>query len=337
MLFVVRKLNTAEATKACMLTLRFILLHVLLLLLLSACAADQVLSPATPLPASPSATPSPVPAATATPPAVAALEQGFAIDIGDRALFLRCTPEVAGAPTVLLESGLGADHTVWEQVQTNAAQYARVCSYDRAGRGQSDPAPAPRDADAVAADLHALLGAAGVGGPYILVGHSFGGLFARQFAAAHRDDIVGLVLVDAVHEQYWSRALATLPPAEPGDSERLQRFRQYLTSDLGDPARNAEGIDIPAVVEQLRTAGDLGTKPVIVLVAGVPDVLAPGLPPAVEKRLVALLQQELPAELAALSSDSTTVVVPDSGHNIPQQRPAMVVLAIQAVLAASGQ
>jgi pimeloyl-ACP methyl ester carboxylesterase len=276
----------------------------------------------------------PTPAATATPPPAAALESGAVINIGGRGMFLRCSPERPGAPTVILEAGLAADHTAWAQVQQPAAQLARVCSYDRAGLGQSDPGPAPRDAAAASADLRALLATAGVAGPYVLVGHSFGGLFARRFAADNPEAVVGVVLVDAVHEEWWSRALAALPPAAPGDSERLQGFRRFLSEDVADPARNAEGVAIPAVVEQLRAAGDLGGRPLLVLVAGISDVLAPGLPPEVEARLVGLLQQELPAELAGLSSDSTVVAVPDSGHNIPQQRPDMVVLAIQAVLAA---
>lgn len=314
----------------------------LLAMVLAGCAGQQAAAPTpslAPTPAPPTATlpptPPPTAAATATPPLPTALEAGARIDIGGgRAMFLQCTAAVAGAPAVLLEAGLAADHSAWAQVQQGAAPFARICSYDRAGRGASDPGPAPRDAAAAAADLRALLDAAGVPGPYVLVGHSFGGLFARRFAADNPAAVAGVVLVDAVHEGWWARALAALPPEAPTDSERLQRFRRFLSAEVADPARNAEGVDIPAVAAQAGAAGPLGDKPLVVLVAGVPDVLAPGLPPEVEARLVGLLQQELPRELAALSSDSTTVVVPDSGHNIPQQRPDMVVLAIQAVLAA---
>jgi pimeloyl-ACP methyl ester carboxylesterase len=310
-----------------------------LLVLLVACAAPEATAPApTPTVAEPTITPAPTvlptPAATATPPLPTELEAGMLIDVGGRAMFLQCSQVVAGAPTVILEAGLAADHSVWDQVQPAAAQFARVCSYDRAGLGRSAAGTTPRDAATVSADLGALLNAAGVVGPYILVGHSFGGLFARRFAADNGEAVVGLVFVDAVHEAWWSRALAALPPAAPSDSERLATFRRFLSSDVADPARNAEGVNIPAVAAQVGGAGSLGTKPVIVLVAGVADVLAPGLPPEVETRLVGLLQQELPRELATLSSDSTIVAVPDSGHNIPQQRPDMVVLAIQAVLAA---
>jgi pimeloyl-ACP methyl ester carboxylesterase len=313
-------------------------LTLLLLTLLAACGAPQAAAP-TAIPASPTATPapaaSPTPAATATPPTAADLEAGARVDIGGRALFLQCTaPGDPAAPTVILEAGLAADHSSWAQVQPVAAAHARVCSYDRAGLGQSDPGPSPRDAAMISADLAALLKSAAVPGPYLLVGHSFGGLFARRFAADNSASVAGLVFVDAVHEEWWARALAALPPETPDDSQRLQGFRRFLTSEVADPARNAEGVDIPATAEQVRAAGSLDARPVVVLTAGISDVLAPGLPPEVQARLDALLQDELPRELAGLSSDSTVVVVPDSGHNIPQQRPDMVVLAIQAVLAA---
>ncbi len=305
--------------------------------LLAGCAGPT----ATPNPTAPPPTatlaPTAIPTATPvpTPPTAAELEAGALVDIGGRRLFLRCANLAAPGPAVLFEAGLAADHTTWDQVQPAAAGFARACSYDRAGMGASDPGPPPRDAAAASADLAALLRAAGVPGPYLLVAHSFGGLFARRFAADNPDAVAGMVLVDAVHEDWWPRALASLPPATADDSERLQSFRRFLSSEVADPARNAEGVDIPATAAQARAAGDLGARPLIVLTAGIADVLAPGLPPTVEQTLVGLLQRDLPAALAALSEDSTQIVVPDSGHNIPAQRPDMVTLAIQAVLAAA--
>lgn len=294
-----------------------------LVLALAGCAAPM----ASPTPA-PTALPTPAP--TATPEAVAG---GARYDIGGRRLLLSCSG--AGAPTVLLEAGLAADHTSWALVQPEIAQLTRVCSYDRAGLGRSDPAPAPRTAAAVVADLRALLSAAGERGPYVLVAHSFGALHARAFTAAYPDQVAALVFVDAVHEDWWRRSLELLPPAAPGDSPRLQGFRAFLTEGVADPAANAEGIDIPATAEELRAAGDLGDRPLVVLRAAVFDVLAPGLPPAVADQLQLLFQAELQARLAALSTDSTLVTVPDSGHNIPRQRPDLVVVAVQAVLAAA--
>ena len=315
-----------------------------LLALVVAGCGGQAAAPApapTGTPAPPTATLAPTVAPTATPvptpPTAAELEAGALVDIGGRRLFITCANMAAPGPAVIFEAGLAGDHTTWEQVLPSAAGLARACSYDRAGLGASDPGPTPRDAAAAAADLAALLRSAAVPGPYILVAHSFGGLFARRFAADNPGAVAGMILVDAVHEDWWREALAALPPETEGESERLRGFRRFLSEEVADPARNAEGVDIPAAAEQARVAGDLGSRPLIVLVAGVPDVLAPGLPPEVEQRLVGLLQRELPQAMAALSTDSTQIVVPDSGHNIPRQRPDMVVLAVQAVLAAVQQ
>lgn len=283
----------------------------------------------------PPLTPTPAHAAAATPiasPTVngAHTRAGSAIDIGGRTLWLSCTGE--GKPTVILEAGLGADHRSWAAVQPAVAQFARVCSYDRAGLGQSDPVPPPRTSQDVVQDLHQLLQAAGETGPYILVGHSFGGLHVRLFAHVYPAEVLGLILVDAVHEEWWSRSAALLPPPAADDSPRLQNFRQFMTVDYADPAKTAEGIDIPATIAQLQQAGTLGDTPLLVLVAGLPTVLAPGLPTALEAQLNHLLQQTLPAELLALSSLSVRLPVEDSGHNIPQEQPDAVVVAIRTML-----
>lgn len=303
---------------------RAVLVGALLALALAGCGAPP-----------PSPTPTMAPTAPPTPaptPAPEAIADGVRYDIGGRRMFLSCAG--SGSPTVLLEAGLAADHTGWALVQPEVAKLARVCSYDRAGLGRSDPAPTPRTSADVAADLHALLEAAGERGPYVLVAHSFGALHARAFTAAHPDSVAALVLVDAVHEDWWRRSLELLPPAVPGDSPRLKGFRAFLAEGVADPAANAEGIDIPATADELRAAGDLGDRPLVVLRAAIFDVLAPGLPPAVAARLQKLFQEELPGRMAALSTDSTLVTVPDSGHNIPRQRPELVVVAVQAALAA---
>src|SRR5215212_5536927 len=150
-------------------------------------------------------TPSWAQAQTATPAAPAAL-----VDIGDRSLFLSCSG--TGSPTVILASGLNDTAAVWSAVQGEVARTTRVCSYDRANvpGGASDPSdptastPRLRSAANLVADLHALLAAAAVPGPYVLVGHSVGGLFVRLYASTYPDDVVGMVLVDATHEDYWT-------------------------------------------------------------------------------------------------------------------------------------
>jgi pimeloyl-ACP methyl ester carboxylesterase len=108
-----------------------------------------------------------------------------------------------GAPTVVFESGMGASCLSWTLVQPQVAQFTRAVSYDRAGHGWSDPARERRTAEQIAQELHTLLDAAAVPGPYVLVGHSFGGYVNRAFAHMYRDEVVGMVLVDSIHPAEW--------------------------------------------------------------------------------------------------------------------------------------
>jgi pimeloyl-ACP methyl ester carboxylesterase len=184
-------------------------------------------------------------AAQGTAPSARPAAQGdFAglVDIGGRRLYLECRG--SGGPTVVLENGAGLGADVWSVdfgeragsqpiVLPAVAGFTRVCSYDRPGinlfvnpavwplapadrlfPSRSDPAPMPRTAGDVVADLHALLGAAGVPGPYVLVGHSFGGLVVQLYARAYPDEVVGLVLVDAAHEETYPAWEALLGPTQ---------------------------------------------------------------------------------------------------------------------------
>lgn len=102
-------------------------------------------------------------------------------------------------PTVVLEAGVGTNSLDWQLVQPHIAEFARVVAYDRAGYGWSDAGDDPRTPEAIVADLHTLLQRADVSPPFILVGHSFGGIYARQFLATYPDQVVGLILVDSSH------------------------------------------------------------------------------------------------------------------------------------------
>lgn len=123
---------------------------------------------------------------------------GRAFDVGGRTLNLACEGE--GSPAVVLESGAGAPGYSWVNVQSEIAKFTHVCSYDRAGYGWSDAGPYPRTSAAIADDLHALLRAAGVAPPYVLVGASFGGLNVRVYAGKYPGETAGVVLVDSSHE-----------------------------------------------------------------------------------------------------------------------------------------
>jgi pimeloyl-ACP methyl ester carboxylesterase len=126
---------------------------------------------------------------------------GRLVRFNNRRMHIHVTGD--GTPTVVLESGMGASSLSWTLVQPQVAQFTRAVSYDRAGHGWSDPAREPRTARQIAQELHALLDAAGVPGPYVLVGHSFGGYVNRAFAHLYRDKVVGMVLVDSVHPAEW--------------------------------------------------------------------------------------------------------------------------------------
>jgi pimeloyl-ACP methyl ester carboxylesterase len=128
----------------------------------------------------------------ATPP------PGRLVDLGGYRLHLWCTGD--GAPAVILDAGLGGTSAGWGFVQPEVARFTRVCSYDRAGMGYSDPGPSPRTARRIARELAELLARGGIAGPVVLVGESIAGFYVRVFASDHPERATGLVLVDASHE-----------------------------------------------------------------------------------------------------------------------------------------
>jgi hypothetical protein len=150
-------------------------------------------------------------------------------NIGGRRLFLRCTGH--RSPTMVFEGGLTTD---WYDLQNQLSGFTRVCSYDRPGgpRSRSDPAPTPRTARDFVADLHALLRAAHVPGPYVLAGHSNSGLFTQLYASTHPRQVAGLVLIDAVHPAYHKRQLVSCA----GDS-LLKCDSVGVWRGQGDPRR----------------------------------------------------------------------------------------------------
>lgn len=233
---------------------------------------------------------------------------------GGRKLHLYCTG--AGSPTVVLDAGLGNDWSSWRLVQPRVAAFTRVCAYDRAGLGESDPAPAGpcTSADAVA-DLHALLGAVGRRGPYVLVGHSSGGHNVRLFAATYPGEVAGLVLVDAVHEDYFDRLHAV-------DAAQTKALVEVLASE-------PEQLDFAASNEQLRAAGPLPAVPTVVITRGVPDF-----PPLAPTEATEALWQELQRDLASRVPNARLVVAERSGHNVFREQPELIADAARQVVEA---
>src|SRR5215204_6122879 len=120
---------------------------------------------------------------------------GEMVDVGGHGLHINCVGQ--GSPTVLLEAGSGGFSAQWVRVQRQVSDTTRVCAYDRAGMGWSEMGPDPRDARQITSELHTLLGKAGIEGPYVLVGHSFGGMYMQTYAARYPDEVAGVALVDS--------------------------------------------------------------------------------------------------------------------------------------------
>ena len=134
---------------------------------------------------------------------------GQMVSVGDRRLHLQVTGEAGDKPTVILAAGMGSFSTNWYWMQEELSTTTRVVSFDRAGLGWSDPAPEVHDAYDSAADLYQALQNAGIPGPYIVAGHSYGGLVVRAFTDLYRDEVVGMVLVDGSHPDQWARIPAS--------------------------------------------------------------------------------------------------------------------------------
>ena len=240
---------------------------------------------------------------------------GERIDIGGRLLYVECTGE--GSPTVVLEGGVALD---WAAVQPAVASQTRVCSYDRPDSPQSRSDPtADRTAQQVVDDLHALLTGAGETGPYVLVGHSMGGLYVQLYAYQYPEEVAGLVLVDPTPEEF-----------APGLVE--------LLTSLGTPVPEPTG---PVTVEQVsmeqmreaRASGPLPEVPMVLLSHGVPPAAEerpPGWPVAEEEALFRRLQIEIVASVPG----ARHVVAEESKHDIHQEQPDLVIAAITEVVMA---
>ena len=134
---------------------------------------------------------------------------GEFVDVGGRRLYVEC--KGSGSPTVLLEAGFGGGSDAWVDVLAELGQQTRTCSYDRAGIGASDAIPGVHDAGDEIRDLERLLDRGRIAPPYVLVGHSYGGVLARLFAHAHPDETGGVVLIDANGRDDWRRGFAAWP------------------------------------------------------------------------------------------------------------------------------
>ena len=279
---------------------------------------------------------------------------GQLVDIGARRLHLLC--KGSGRPTVVLESGLAEAWVTWVKVHDELAKTTRVCAYDRAGVGFSDPGPTPRTSLTIARELHSLLRKANVPAPYVLVGHSIGGYHVRAYAHLFLEDVAGLVLIDASHEDQ-----ATLYPAQLRDREMQiraslrEKAERAERGELKDPLLSLGGfgpeVEVPlaavaarpawyralsdemeaasASAAEVRESRTVLSIPLIVVSAG----RNPREPPDVKEKIIEA-HREMQADLLKLSSKACQIRVEDSGHNVHWQRPQIVVGAVVEMVAA---
>ena len=256
-----------------------------------------------------------------SPPKVTVPGTGSAdvIDVGGRALYMECIG--SGSPTVLLEAGFGGTSNNWAALLPELGRTTRTCAYDRAGLGASDAIPGVHDAGDEIKDLERLLDRARIAPPYVLVGHSYGGLLARLFAHAHPEHTGGVVQVDAEGRDAWRRGRAAWPKSLAPRARRAIAEREVLN-----------GVDMRASSALAGGVRSLGDTPLVVLSAARARELFTGVPAAVYpgNQRVARMQNEL----ARLSSDHAHVLALRSDHFIQNDQPDLVTGAIRAVVRA---
>lgn len=259
---------------------------------------------------------------------------------------LASEPTLVGAPTILIDASWPGTSLDWQPVATELGEFARVVTYDRPGYGWSDPGLLPRSSEQIADELHELLIAAGIEGPYVLVGHGIGGLNMRLFAQKYANEVAGLVLVDSPHEEMaeWlpgidgdlegalrrletDRILATLGLnrllGRPAVPERVPNAAQAVARSRGarvhtHHARYHELAALPQSIEQIAFLRDLRDVPLAILT---PETDAPE------------TWRERQAELVDLSTQGWHIWVPDSGHYMHLDRPDAIIGVIRQMIA----
>jgi pimeloyl-ACP methyl ester carboxylesterase len=269
---------------------------------------------------------------------------GLLVDVGGYRLHINCTG--TGSPTVIIDTGWGAWSLEWSGVQAEVAKTTRVCTYDRAGMGYSEAGPLPRNAEQFAIELHTLLERANIAGPYVMVGHSLGGLPVRVFVHNYPTDVAGVVLVDSMSLGQTTQPPSEIEPQAPSQSSgvslpfllaRIGLVRvlaeQLITQNLSPEAQPAytafsvtprsvqawadEGTGLPESLAQADAVKTFGDLPLIVLSAALNQQTG---------------WQAMQVELLQLSSNSQQIVVENSGHNIHLDQPEAADAAIVSMV-----
>jgi pimeloyl-ACP methyl ester carboxylesterase len=291
---------------------------------------------------------------------------GELLEINGTRMHLRC--QGTGSPVVIMEAGSGDCSLTWGLVQQNVSQFTRVCTYDRPGHGWSDPAPEPLSAQNVTGRLHTLLARAGIPGPYVMAGHSLGGIFVRSYAHRYPGDVAGMVLVDPGSERVPERtggnfssdihAAVTAKRAalhEMGRDAARGTFARNLSlldgyTDPRLPAWECEAYRALFATEPwfwdacaddgkqafliwdevaAENITQVGDIPLVVISSGNNmSIYADPARAAHEDAVWRTLQNEMAAE----SPQGRYLVAENSGHNIQIEQPAIVTEAIRSVV-----
>lgn len=267
--------------------------------------------------------------------------QGQLIDVGGYRLLLNCTG--SGSPTVVLDGGIMDSSQEWKNIQPVLAQRTRVCSYDRAGLGWSDPSPHPRTSFWMAQEMHTVLTNASIEGPYVLVGHSFGGLNIIVFAAEHPQETAGAVLVDSINPD-------RIPPPTILKNELIM-WLYRTTAPFGIPRLLGDCPIGPASCRQYaktfaamrearfesaqiaRSVNGLGDLPLIVVARDPQHYLQSD--KSIERREREEAWSESQEGLLDLSTEATLMIAGGAGHSIPQENPQVVIDAIESMTQSS--
>jgi pimeloyl-ACP methyl ester carboxylesterase len=279
---------------------------------------------------------------------------GKLVDVDGHKMHINCQGE--GSPTVVFESGAGSTSLSWSRVQPEIATFTRACAYDRPGFAWSEPGPRPRTIPRSAQELHALLDAADVKPPYVLVVHSMGGAIALDFATAHPEEVAGFVFVDAAYKELYETFIERFP----NWWGRIQRSKWLIRA-----ARGAAYIGVPRLArlsigndklspDDLAAANALGRRPSFFRAVGdeirgleLSRASAKSDPP--RDRPVAVLShsdpkaifpepeaeelwQELQVDLAARFKSATHRVVDGTGHFVQLDQPDAVIDAVRDVV-----
>ncbi|MBP6870349.1 alpha/beta hydrolase [Candidatus Babeliales bacterium] len=292
---------------------------------------------------------------------------GKMVDIGGYKLHMIDSGKNYKGPVIVMDGGAGCNALDWALVQPEIAKFARVITYDRAGYGWSDASPLERTSENIVEELRTMLKNAGIQGPYILVGHSFGGFNMQLFAAKYPGEVAGLILVDSSSEDAFEKYQKDFVPNTSSMWTYLaltyigiSRLMQYLSSvkAMNDlylakyplciknilkaqrlstkfvVANVYEGLSLEKNCQQLQQVGkSFGDMPLTVIRAG---------KPMIEKPITGVISQELmdkinkvwleiQADLLKKSSRGKQLIAENSGHLIPYDQPEIIVEAVQGI------